>query len=141
MTPTPQPKALEPDLQCRIMNIPCDRDTLDWANTREAYMYGHRDARHAAAELASDADTELRRQHAEIEALKQQSEIESRNCKEAWDALNDHADSLRAEVEQLRAALQGLLNDTQHSLHDCGDADCPVAIARAALGAARESKG
>ena len=38
------------------------------------------------------------------------------------------------EIERLRAALRGLLADTQHAEHDCGDADCPVALARAALG-------
>lgn len=38
------------------------------------------------------------------------------------------------EIERLRAALRGLLTDTQHAEHDCGDEDCPVAVARAALG-------
>lgn len=40
-------------LHADIMNLPCDGATLDWANTREAYQYGHRDARHAAAELVA----------------------------------------------------------------------------------------
>ena len=44
------------DLHGQIMNLPADGATLDWANTREAYLYGHRDARHAAAELALKAD-------------------------------------------------------------------------------------
>lgn len=34
---------------------------------------------------------------------------------------------------RLRAALLGLLRDTQHVEHDCGEVDCPVAIARALL--------
>lgn len=37
------------------------------------------------------------------------------------------------EITRLRAALRGLLADTQHAEHRCGDEDCPVAIARAAL--------
>lgn len=41
------------DLHGEIMNLPADGATLDWANTLEAYLYGHRDARHAAAECAS----------------------------------------------------------------------------------------
>ena len=44
----------------------------------------------------------FRPKQAEIEALKQKAEIESQNHKEAWDALSDHADSLRAEVERLK---------------------------------------
>ena len=37
------------------------------------------------------------------------------------------ADDVTAE---LLAALKGLLADTQHSKHNCGDDDCPVDIAR-----------
>jgi hypothetical protein len=57
-------------------------------------------------------------------------------------------EALRAEVElwrhkaaihkyrreRLAEALRGLLNDTQHKDHNCGDAEwCPVIAARAAL--------
>lgn len=45
------PAEQEVDLHDDIINLPCDGATLDWANTREAYQCGHRDARHAAAEL------------------------------------------------------------------------------------------
>lgn len=38
-----------------------------------------------------------------------------------------------AEIARLREALAGLLNDTQHSEHNCGDPQCPVDAARAAL--------
>lgn len=38
-----------------------------------------------------------------------------------------------AEIARMREALAGLLADTQHSGHKCGDNDCPVAAARAAL--------
>lgn len=42
----------------------------------------------------------------------------------------------RNEAERLVEAinaLRGLLNDTQHVDHDCGDPRCPVDIARKAL--------
>lgn len=43
------------DLHGDIMNIPCDptRSPVGGVNAELAYKYGHRDARHAAAELAS----------------------------------------------------------------------------------------
>lgn len=47
------------------------------------------------------------------------------------------------ELEGLRAALRDLLDDTQHAEHGrgapdyCGDPECPVARARAALEATR----
>gem|GEM_PF-3391949 len=44
----------------KIMNVSADGATLDWASTREAYLYGHRDARHAAAEIASSFIAALR---------------------------------------------------------------------------------
>jgi hypothetical protein len=40
----------------KIMNIECEKEMQPWANTREAYQYGHRDALHAAAELAVQQD-------------------------------------------------------------------------------------
>lgn len=41
--------------------------------------------------------------------------------------------TIEAENAELRSALSGLLADTQHSDHDCGDEGCPVDIARNAL--------
>lgn len=41
-------------------------------------------------------------------------------------------DGDRREAE-LVAALRALLADTQHSKHNCGDPDCPVDAARAAI--------
>ena len=43
-------------LHDKIMSLQANCDPSDWASTREAYSYGHIDARHAAAELASEAD-------------------------------------------------------------------------------------
>lgn len=41
--------------------------------------------------------------------------------------------ALQGEVERLRGALEGLLDDTQHQNHFCGDEDCPVWIAQQAI--------
>lgn len=48
------------DLHGDIMNIPCDttRSPAGGVNAELAYKYGHRDARHAAAELASAHEAE-----------------------------------------------------------------------------------
>lgn len=40
---------------------------------------------------------------------------------------------LIAAAPDLLEALRELLDDTQHSTHDCGDDDCPVRRARAAI--------
>lgn len=61
------------DLHGQIMNLPANGATLDWANTREACLHGHRDARHAAAELAGQED-------AEIEALRKDAERYRKLC-------------------------------------------------------------
>lgn len=45
----------------------------------------------------------------------------------------DVAAGHQERAEMLRTALRNLLADTQHANHNCGDADCPVALARAAL--------
>ena len=46
------------DLHKQIMNICTTREAenAEYVNRREAYMEGHRDARHAAAELAAMSD-------------------------------------------------------------------------------------
>jgi hypothetical protein len=36
-------------------------------------------------------------------------------------------------IAELKLRLSDLLEDTQHSEHNCTDVDCPVAMARAAL--------
>lgn len=46
----------------------------------------------------------------------------------------DEIERREAERDLLRVALRALLADTQHAGHDCGDHDCPVAMARQALG-------
>lgn len=49
------------------------------------------------------------------------------------DVITDAVAGHQERAEMLRTALRGLLADTQHVEHDCKDADCPVALARAAL--------
>lgn len=41
----------------RIMNLPCGGPDLSGLGKRTAHKMGHREARHAAAEIALDADT------------------------------------------------------------------------------------
>lgn len=42
-------------------------------------------------------------------------------------------ESQAEEIKELRTVLKGLLEDTQHTRHNCGDIDCPVEIAQTAL--------
>lgn len=42
------------DLHAAIMNLPCKHGDWSGENGNMAYKIGHRDARHAAAELASE---------------------------------------------------------------------------------------
>lgn len=58
-------------LHAAIMNLPCDNEATDaeYPSQRYAYKAGHRDARHAAAELANEAAAriaELERQNGEL---------------------------------------------------------------------------
>lgn len=45
------------DLHAQIMNIPCDRPDTSAMGKNTAYKLGHRDARHAAAEMALSSAT------------------------------------------------------------------------------------
>lgn len=52
------------DFHGRIMNIPINQSLLDGIDTSDsaqvgAYKFGHKDARHAAAEIAMEADREI----------------------------------------------------------------------------------
>lgn len=48
-------------LHDQIMNLPCDdsKANEEYNDRRSAYNFGHRDARHAAAELALEKDKEI----------------------------------------------------------------------------------
>ena len=49
------------NLQGQIMNIQADhkKTVEEYSDRRQAYIFGHRDARHAAAELALKADAAI----------------------------------------------------------------------------------
>lgn len=48
------------NLHNQIMNIPTDIDFTDWSDhDRQSYKRGHRDARHAAAELSLKAEARI----------------------------------------------------------------------------------
>lgn len=61
------------NLHNRIMNLPCaprERDMLNFSEeATRAYKLGHRDARHAAAELANEADAVRDQMLAALKAL------------------------------------------------------------------------
>jgi hypothetical protein len=56
-------------LHAAIMNLPCDPPgfSTNW-DVYDGYRRGHRDARHAAAELAAEATAALRTSHAALVA-------------------------------------------------------------------------
>lgn len=56
-------------------------------------------------------------------------------------ALREKVAGLEQRIEKLHVALQGLLLDTQHSEHSCGDKHCPVEYAREALKADDKARG
>jgi hypothetical protein len=64
------------DLHGQIMNMTESRRQHDlYANTVVAYLVGHRDARHAAAELALNADSAIDAMQAQIDSLLRDAEL------------------------------------------------------------------
>ena len=47
------------DLHAKIMNLQCNEPDLNRTSVAPAYRLGHRDARHAAAELAATIDNRI----------------------------------------------------------------------------------
>jgi hypothetical protein len=99
-------------LHQQIMNIPCKVAPGYSDKYRTAYQFGHRDARHAAAELVaahqSDMATELsacREENGRLRAsnLKLHNSLLTRNCE--LDATEDRAKSGESANAQLRAEL------------------------------------
>ena len=56
-------------LHGRIINILADANKTGTDDPRIAYLHGHRDARHAAAELAIAADAEIERLRAALQTI------------------------------------------------------------------------
>lgn len=78
-----------------------------------------------AAELAAA----IRKRGGDMSITRQQLDTWEAEVAHLW---TENA-TLSARVKELEEALRNLLRDTQHRNHDCGDTDCPVALARAAL--------
>ncbi|OOE15162.1 hypothetical protein BSR09_00735 [Stutzerimonas degradans] len=102
------------DLHGDIMNIPCDptRSPVGGVNAELAYKYGHRDARHAAAELASAHHAE-RAKPAEAEGPSFAEVLEQTSWLQQLGAKNKRIDELiaalsavTAERDRLRDALR-----------------------------------
>ena len=79
------------DLHAKIMNLPCDPDGAGYnpeGPRARAYKLGHKDARHAAAELASEVERQLAEAQAEIERMRPVVEnmkiITEIHAKENW---------------------------------------------------------
>jgi hypothetical protein len=105
-----------------IMNLRADKVGLQPSPMRAAYREGHRDARHAAAELASDADAAvatLRQQQADAMALLNELKEDARIVRLSLSKAEAHVDRLHARCQQqaedakyiarLQSALEGLV--------------------------------
>lgn len=97
----------------RVMNIRDDAtDEMFPGSSRFAYKTGHKDARHVAAEIASEADAELDRLREDRDAFKASSEIRG------------------AEVERLRARVAELERDRVHAGVDICEVAAAVEVVR-----------
>lgn len=94
------------DLHGDIMNLPCDpsHSPVGGVNAELAYKYGHRDARHAAAELAAAHEAELSQLKAERDALRLEAGSLRGSCK----ALGDENKHLKRETKRQSKAIAAL---------------------------------
>lgn len=113
----------------RMMNIPCVpmhrlAGTKEARTRTGAYSWGHKDARHAAAEIANEADAELTRLRFDLEVHKRL--VDEWTEKTDWvqtefsgggmgcagqhraDTMTAEIDRLRSDLAAMREALQGL---------------------------------
>jgi len=68
-------------LHNEIMNIRCnEKHLVEYTELRTHYKSGHRDARHAAAELALKADAEINRLRALIDEHNNQMVCDKERC-------------------------------------------------------------
>lgn len=87
------------DLHAQIMNIPCDRPDTSAMGKATAYKLGHRDARHAAAEMALSSATptlEAAMQLPEVRALVEVAQMASEHYLDM--AFHREGDVLRAAL-------------------------------------------
>lgn len=120
------------DLHDQIMNLPAPDDitiagiVTDGGNREPsavyAYKCGHRDARHAAAELATQADARI----AELEAQLKQAQLS--------------IDSLRAHVATERRLAEGTVDALSGYRNEGELPECAIRRMRAEFEAARASE-
>lgn len=129
------------DYHGRIMNIaarhPKTADVMT-AHEHTVYKYGHRDARHAAAEIALEADKALREKDAEIARL-HSGAVDMLNWKDRTIAdYKSDRDEAQAEIARMREALQEIANplNISRTYHEAA-----IRRARAALAPAAEVSG
>ena len=90
-------------LHNEIMNLPCDPSHAndEFADRRFAYKFGHRDARHAAADLALKADAEIAQLKAERDALEEQLRTTIQALDGEADLLARQRDALLKDAERM----------------------------------------
>ena len=102
----------------RIMNIPTDTESMSsyppGGVSLRAYMAGHRDARHAAAVIALEAQAEVERRDLAYEDLKRE-----------YDHKCERVDTLQARVRELEADPR-LKLPREHLLWAADHAELPV---------------
>lgn len=85
-----------------IMNIPCKRDDyMEWEMWR-GYQLGHRDARHAAAELANAYD----------EKMEQLRDAIREEAAEVADSFYQHIRQYTTDVPEIGDAIRNLKHKT-----------------------------
>lgn len=103
----------------KVMNIRIDDEKLidarDCAPDRDSvYRYGHRDARHVAAEIANEADTEIADLQTEIERLRAggctRDQGATQYCAEAQRWMNN-ANNKQLEIDGLKEAIRKLAEE------------------------------
>lgn len=99
----------------RIMNIQSLPRMDDPPESGVAYKFGHRDARHAAAEIANGADAEIARLKERI------AELEPKAARYDW--LRDTNHPRIAAMASEHAAMLASLREAEAALADIGDAD------------------
>lgn len=95
-------------LSARIMNLPLDGFDSAPENSRAAYFSGHRDARHAAAELAAEAD-------ATIAALRGENGVFRgllRAADNTLDTIDEDSDASAEGLAALRQSIDAALKRT-----------------------------
>lgn len=100
------------DFHARMMNIPCETPTDYNVNVGMGFKLGHKQARHAAAEIANEADAELTRLRSDLAAMREALEPLVAACKMALKVADSGADWWidcpdrgGLDAEMLRAAL------------------------------------